>query len=108
MSTYPDLVQTKSSSTSFDDDVRIERASNGVARTRTMWTTRVQKFSITHILNRDDTQTLLNFHAANRGQPFYFVWSMDYQTYEVIFSSAPRVTPQGADVYSVSVDLEIA
>lgn len=108
MSTYPNFIQTVNSSDGAEDDIRVERSSNGTTRGRIMWASAKKVFTLEHVLTSDQVDTLEAFYVAERGQTFDFVWGRNNSTHTVFFQVPPQYTPLGGNLFTASVTLEAA
>lgn len=103
---YPDFPQTTNSAGDDLDDINVQRASNGAARGRVLWSGVKRRFNIEHDLLHSEVADLRDFYADHRAEPFEFVWSMDGQTYVVMFTASIRERPNGGLRSRISVTLE--
>jgi hypothetical protein len=102
MAAYPNLGQTTQSSESWEDDVQIERASNGAARGRALFAGRKLTLQIAHICERSDVATLLSFYDSNRLLPVDVTWAGDGVTRAMLFAGPPDVQTEGGTLWRVS------
>lgn len=102
MAAYPTLGQTSQSRESWEDDVQIERASNGSARGRALYTGRKLELQIDHVVERSEVATLLSFYDANRLLPVDVTWIGDGVTRSMLFSGPPDVQPKGGALWRVT------
>jgi hypothetical protein len=91
--TYPTFTQKLPSVRMIEDDMRLDRAINGSARSRAFYDGPKSRFNIRHVLSNDEFDTLLAFYNAHRVDPFFFVWNQQngspVQTFEVMFEGPP-------------------
>ncbi len=108
MAAYPSTLPVSIGSTvRLEADRQTDRASNGAARGRVFYTAAKRKFKVEHqALKPDEQTTLLDFYAANTALSFTFDWPLDGVTYTVIFSGEPDFKPLGAQIATVSVELQ--
>lgn len=102
MAAYPSLGQTNQSRESWADDVQIERASNGTARGRALFTGRKLELQISHVVERSDVATLLAFYDTNRLLPVDVTWVGDGVTRTMLFGSPPDVQTEGGTLWRVT------
>lgn len=102
MAAYPNLGQTSQSREAWEDDVQIERASNGSARGRALYAGRKLALQIAHICERGDVDSLLSFYDANRLLPVDVTWAGDGQARAMLFSGPPDVQHEGGAVWRVT------
>lgn len=95
MAAYPSFAQTMSSTESYEDNILLDRASNGALYGRAMWTGAKRKFQIEHDLTSADAATMRTFYATNRALPVSFTWAGDAGTYTCLFEAPPSYTPLG-------------
>lgn len=105
MAAYPSIGQTTQSRESWADDVRIERASNGAARGRALFTGRKLALQVSHVVNRGDVATLLSFYDTNRLLPVDVTWAGDGITRAMLFDGPPDVQPEGGTLWRVTSKL---
>lgn len=106
MAAYPNLGQTTQSRESWEDDVKIDRASNGTARGRALFAGRKATLQIAHICERGDVNTLLAFYDTNRLLPVDVTWLGDGVTRQMLFAGPPDVQPEGGMLWRVTSKLE--
>lgn len=102
MAAYPNLGQTSQSRESWEDDVQIERASNGAARGRALYAGRKLSLQISHLCERADVDALLTFYDTNRLLPVDVTWAGDGATRAMLFSGPPDVQPEGGTLWRVT------
>lgn len=102
MAAYPNLGQTTESRESWEDDVKIDRASNGTARGRALFAGRKLALQIAHICERAEVDSLLAFYDSNRLLSVDVAWSGDNVTREMIFSAPPDVQLEGGRLWRVT------
>ena len=102
MAAYPSLGQTSQSRESWADDVQIERASNGAARGRALFTGRKLELQIAHVVERGDVATLLAFYDTNRLLPVGVTWAGDGITRAMLFDGPPEVQTEGGTLWRVT------
>jgi len=102
MAAYPNLGQTTQSRESWEDDVKIERASNGTARGRALFAGRKLELQIAHVVERSDVATLLSFYDTNRLLPVDVTWAGDGVTRAMLFAGPPDVRPEGGTLWRVT------
>jgi len=105
MAAYPMLGQTTQSRETIEDNVFIDRASNGTARGRVLWTAPKYTLQLQHIVARADVDTLLAFYAANRALEVTVVWDGNGQTYTMMFDGAPKPEHIGGLEWRVTTKL---
>ncbi len=102
MAAYPNLGQTTQSRESWEDDVKIDRASNGAARGRALFAGRKLELQISHVCERGDVATLLSFYDTNRLLPVDVTWAGDGVTRQMLFAAAPDVQTEGGMLWRVT------
>lgn len=102
MAAYPNLGQTTESRESWEDDVKIDRASNGTARGRALFAGPKLALQIAHICERADLDSLLAFYDSNRLLSVDVTWAGDNVTRQMIFSAPPDVQHEGGLIWRVT------
>jgi len=90
---YPNFPQELDSSVNFIDGIVYERAEGGELRKRVLFEGVKREFTIVHILNKDDKETLVQFYLDNKDKSFSFTWAGDETTYTVQFIGPIQCTP---------------
>lgn len=104
---YPSLPMAYSSTKTLGSDRQIERASNGTARGRVLFTGVKAKFQVHHEnLNAAQMTQFRDFYSANLAVPFMLVWPATAVSYTCIFVSDPVETPLVGLGTNVSFDAE--
>ncbi len=109
MATYPTFTHnpSRSSAEAVLDDVQIDRASNGTAKARVLYTVPKKAFTVVHQgLTALEKQTLMDFYATNRAAEIDFLWAADGVTYSVLFAAAPKPEIGPGLYWNVTVALE--
>lgn len=86
------------------DGIEIDRASNGAARGRSIYTSDKREFTLKHGgIDAEDRAALDAFYSANKTAEFDLTF--DGVTYSCQFASAPKPEYIGANLADVTVDL---
>jgi hypothetical protein len=103
---YPSFAQLVASEEGFLDDLLVDRAVNGNAKVRALYTTPKRRFTVKHRLSTTDRNTLQAFYSTNRALTFVFTWAGNSTAYTCIFEGPP--TYDYADGMNVDVTVRIA
>lgn len=87
MSTYPTLGQSKDSTETRISGITIDRATNGLTRGRSFFTSDKKTFTVVHsTITTAQKTTLEAFYNTNKNNSFIFLWVADGFTYTCIFA----------------------
>lgn len=101
---YPTLPIEQSSRFAVESGTRIDRASNGAARGRRMYSAEKRAFVLRHpYLDATQAAALLAFYAANKDAEFDLV--LLGTTYTCIFADAPQPAYHSGGYTSYTVEL---
>jgi hypothetical protein len=105
MAAYPTLPISLGSKASPEAGIKIDRASNGAARGRRLYTADKRSFDILHayLLPAQQT-TLMDFYTANKDAEVDFTFTG--VTYTCIFADAPQPEHHSGQYISYRVRLE--
>lgn len=99
---YPDLPQLVGSLIESDDGTQVERAVSGKPRLLSLYSAVQLIANIQHELDGPQKDQIVAHWANNRGVGFAFKYRADGQTYQLMYTSAPRCVPvAGTDRWSV-------
>lgn len=87
---YPTLPQLSDSTQDRQDGLDVERASNGLLKSRRLWSTEESTFLVRHILTSAERTTLEAHYSANKNNSDTFVWRMTGETFTVRYAAAPQ------------------
>jgi hypothetical protein len=105
MAAYPTLPISLGSKASPEAGIKIDRASNGAARGRRLFTDDKRSFDVLHaFLTTAQQTTLMNFYTANKDAEVDFTFVG--VTYTCIFSDAPQPEHHAGQYVSYRVKLE--
>ena len=104
MAAYPSLPVCDGSKIERKSGVEIDRATNGAARGRNLYSADKSEFKLKHNLITAAQRTTLDaFYAANKNITFTFTF--DGTTYTCLFSSAPQYEPLPGAYYDALVEM---
>lgn len=104
MASYPAFDIEDRSNEVLVDDIKIDRASNGSVKSRVLSLTK-RTFSISHVVDSEDLESLLDFYQANKTQEFDFTWPRSGLTYSCIFVQPPKLATIHAELYRVTMEI---
>ena len=103
---YPSFdVMLSGADDEWEDDVQIERATNGALRGRAFFSSEKGRFRFSHRLNAADAAAYRGFVTANRFSEFSFYYPRTKGTYTCIFARRPKYRPLGGGIVEISVEL---
>lgn len=108
MAVYPTLRTSPGSDPRPVDNIQIERASDGTARSRITSADKMEFPSIKHEgITSAERTTLEDFYAANRLVPFTYndPSTTPPTAYTCLFAARPRYARQAGDYWDVTVSL---
>lgn len=105
MPSYPAYEQDSDSRVTWVESITTERSSNGTLRGRVMAPEKAE-FEVVHCLDLAQSDALIAWFEAYRGQDVDFVWSEDGQTYTVVCLQRPAVDRAGPTLRVVTVQLK--
>lgn len=85
---YP-VVQDESEAVQYAG-LEVTRATNGLLKTRRLYSEEKTDFVIVHVLTRAERDALAVHYAANRTAQFSFYWAGDGATYTCVYADAPQ------------------
>lgn len=91
----------------LEDGRRVDRATNGAARVRVLYTAAKRTFRIQHkAIDASELSTLLTFFSTNIAAEIAFADPIDSSSYTCVVSRPPQISPLGAGLFDVSLELE--
>jgi hypothetical protein len=106
MATYPKFLILDTSRISVLDGLIPVRASNGSLKLRKMFSSDKAEFTIDHLLDKTDWDTLKSFYDSNYNLDVTFNWPGRSTAYTVRFTSAPQ--PDGSAWHMFRVHVQLA
>lgn len=105
MAAYPSFAQLMGSSEEILDDVQVDRAVNGSVKSRAFYSAKKRRFTLKHVLDNTDVNTLLSFYDSYRLSSNTFTWARDSTSYTVLFEAPPSVKALARGYNEVEVRL---
>ena len=105
MAAYPSYPQLLGSIRKPVDDLTVDRAVDGSAKSRAFYTARKFEFTLKHQLNASDLAGLLSFYDTNRKLSVTLTWQGDSSTASCLFRGAPDIRPLDRGWSDVTVEL---
>lgn len=107
MAAYPSFAQLEDSEEYILSGLIMERASNGAARGRSMYSGKKRGFVIKHILTAAEKATLETFYDTNIALTFDFVWAGDSVSRTCLFTpDSPKFIPLAGYLWRAEVPME--
>lgn len=107
MATYPTLPTRAGGDPQPIDSIEIDRAGDGSARGRSLYSSDKARFSLEHPwLTAAQKSTLSAFYTANRLIPFNYISGMSGATHSCLFSKPPAYTYQRGGYWTAKVEME--
>lgn len=92
MAAYPDFDQVIGSSREFLDDLQVDEAVDGSARSRAFFPAVKVRLRLVHKMTEAEIDTLMTFYNANRVLPSVDVqWKCDGPIYVCVFAGPPQI-----------------
>lgn len=109
MANYPTFGQLVGATEDADDDVVIDRATDGTGYGRSFYTAEKRRFAFGHVFQTAaDLATFEAFYTANRTIPFTFVFEgRDGASYTCLFEGKPKYTFLGRNLVRADVRLAV-
>ena len=85
---YP-VVQDESEAVQYAG-LEATRATNGLRKTRRLYSDEKTDFTLVHVLTRAERDALAVHYAANRTAQFDFRWAGDGLTYTCVYADSPQ------------------
>ena len=95
--------QETSSVEVVQDSILVDYATNGKLRQRGFYNTPPKSYTVIHVLNTTDRNTLIQFYIDNRFLVFNFYFKHDSTTHtSCMFTAAPTESSLGSGFWSVT------
>lgn len=87
---YPNLPILRDSSTSREAGIQAVRATNGLLKSRRLYSTEKMSFTVVHWLSDAQRTTLETAYQTFKNSTLTLAWPEDGQSYTVRFAAAPQ------------------